>query len=228
MNRVLKIALKTILGILLFVLLYFATAFCCSRIAMPKEAETKPEVEIYIKTNGAHTDIVVPVKSGQMDWSKEIKYENNVSKDTTYDYLGIGWGDKGFYLDTPTWADLKFSTAFKAVFWLGTTAMHTTYYKKMVEDSTCRKIYITKEQYSRLIVYITKRFQRDSQGHFINIKTTANYGETDAFYEAKGKYNLFFTCNTWTNYALKACGQRYCLWTIFDKGIFLKYPENNK
>ena len=30
----------------------------------------------------------------------------------------------------------------------------------------------------------------------------------DAFYEAKGRYSLFFTCNTWTNNALKICKQK--------------------
>lgn len=218
--RIISIALLSIIG---FVLLYFAAAWLCSKISIDAEKSKNQEICIYIKTNGAHTDIVVPVKTDQIDWSKEIKYANNVSKDTTYQYLGIGWGDKGFYLDTPTWAQLKFSTAFKAVFWLSTTAMHTTYYKNIVEDTSCKKILLSKEQYDRLINYIIARFQIDNQGHFINIKTTANYGKTDAFYEAKGRYNLFNTCNTWTNNALKVSGQKHCLWTIFDTGIFAQY-----
>ena len=63
-----------------------------------------------ILTNGVHTDLVVPIKSAEIDWSKEIPIENTNSKSTNFNYLSIGWGDKGFYLDTPTWADLKFST----------------------------------------------------------------------------------------------------------------------
>ena len=227
-NKVLKKYLFKI-GIILLslaaiVALYFAAAFCLSRIAVPAEKTDNPkEITIYIKTNGAHTDIVVPVRNDQMDWSREIKYDDIISKDTVYQYLGIGWGDKGFYLETPTWSELKLSVAFKAAFWLSTTAMHATYYKSMAEDDNCKKISISREQYARLINYITKWFQKDTDGHFINIKTTANYGDTDAFYEAKGRYNLFFTCNTWTNSALKACGQKSCVWTIFDTGIFLKY-----
>ncbi len=229
---VLKKALKIIGFVLLvfidFTLLYFAAAFCLSRITISAEKTEDPrEITIYIKTNGAHTDIVVPVSNDQMNWSKEVKYTNNVSKDTGYQYLGIGWGDKGFYLDTPTWSDLKLSTAFRAVFWLSTTAMHTTYYKEIHEDDHCKKILITKGQYERLVNYITDRFQKDAEGHFINIKTNANYGKTDAFYEAKGRYNLFFTCNAWANKALKVSGQKCCVWTVFDKGIFLKYDKGS-
>ena len=53
--------------------------------------------------------------------------ENTKSKDSTAEYLAFGWGDKGFYLDTPEWSDLKASTAFKAAFALGNSAMHTTF-----------------------------------------------------------------------------------------------------
>ncbi len=207
-----------------FVILYFAAVFCLSRITVPAGTTGNPEeITIYIKTNGAHTDIVVPVRNDQMDWNREIKYDDIVSEDTVYQYLAIGWGDKGFYLETPTWAELKPSVAFKAAFWLSTSAMHATYYKSMTEDGRCKKILISRKQYAALINYITGWFQKDADGHFINIKTTANYGDTDAFYEAKGHYNLFFTCNTWANSALKACGQKCCVWTIFDTGIFRQY-----
>jgi len=207
-----------------FVALYFTAAFCLSRITIPAGKTDDPkEITIYIKTNGVHTDIVVPVRNDQMDWSREIKYGNIVSKDTAYQYLGIGWGDKGFFLETPTWSQLKLSVAFKAAFGLSTAAMHATYYKSMTEDNDCKKISISRKQYAGLINHITKWFQKDADGHFINIKTTANYSDTDAFYEAKGRYNLFFTCNTWANNMLKACGQKSCVWTIFDTGIFLKY-----
>jgi len=207
-----------------FVVLYFAAAFCLSRITVPAEKTEDPkDITIYIKTNGAHTDIVVPVRNDQIDWSRKVKFDDIVSQDTVYQYLAIGWGDKGFYLETPTWAELQPSVAFKAVFWLSTSAMHTTYYKNMTEDDRCKKIVISKKQYAELINYITKWFQKYAGGNFINIKTTANYGDTDAFYEAKGRYNLFFTCNTWSNDALKACGQKSCVWTIFDTGIFRQY-----
>ena len=47
--------------------------------------------------------------------------------------------------------------------------------------------------------------------------------KADAFYDAKGSYNLTRTCNTWTNNALKAAGLKACLWTPFDSGIFWQY-----
>ncbi|TFF39256.1 TIGR02117 family protein [Mucilaginibacter psychrotolerans] len=223
MRKFIKISLRVVLGFVAFVALYLFAAWSLSKIAISAEPVTTQDVTIYILTNGVHTDIVVPVKNEQVDWSKELKFENTVGKDTVASYVGMGWGDKGFYLNTPTWADLKFSTAFKAAFALSTSAMHVTYHKELIESATCKKIIISKAQYARLITYVTESFKTDSAGHFINIKTNANYGKDDAFYEAHRKYNLFFTCNTWANNTLKSCGQKACLWTPADTPIFDKY-----
>ncbi len=223
MKKTLRILGKFLLLFIGLVLMYALATYILSRITIDKEPNTKEEVAIYILTNGVHTDIVMPIKTDAIDWSSEVKFENTLSKDSTYQFLALGWGDKGFYLETPTWADLKASVAFNAAFGLGTTAIHATYYKRMPESETCKKILISKEQYIRLRDYINDSFQKDANGHFINIKTTANYGKTDAFYEANGSYSLFHSCNTWANNALKSCGQKSCLWTIFDTGIFLKY-----
>lgn len=223
MKKFLKITLRVVLGIIAFIALYLLAAFGLSKIAVNAEPATAQTIDIYILTNGVHTDVVVPVRNDQIDWSKEVKFENTISKDTTAKLIAFGWGDKGFYLNTPTWADLKFSTAFKAAVALSTSAIHATYHKQLAGNSSCKKIAISKDQYARLIAYIQNSFQRNADGHSINIKTNANYGETDAFYEAKRRYNLFYTCNTWANNALKACGQRACLWTPMDKPIFAKY-----
>ncbi len=100
-----------------------------------------------------------------------------------------GWGDIGFYLETPEWSDLKASVAFKAASGLSTTAIHATYYKYLKEGADCKKIMISAAQYDRLIKYITESFQHDASGNFLPIKTNANYGKTDAFYEANGSYS---------------------------------------
>lgn len=223
MKKVFSAILKALLGLITFVLLYLLIAFCLSRITVPREADAKEEVAIYILTNGVHTDIVVPTTSDLYDWSRLVKFEHTLSKDTTYRYLALGWGDKGFYLETPEWKDLKASVAFKAAFGLSNTAIHATYYKNMFEGESCRKIMISKEQYKRLINFVSGSFQKDENGHFKHIVTDAVYSNIDAFYEANGSYSMLHTCNTWANNALKKSGQKSCLWTAFDTGIFLKY-----
>src|SRR6186713_926771 len=133
MRRLFKYFVAFIFAICSLLIVYLIADFGLSRITIEGEADSRNEVEIFIKSNGVHTDIIVPVKTAQMDWSKEIRFINTIANDSTMPFLGIGWGDKGFYLETPTWADLKFSTALKAAFGLSTTAIHATYYRNMIE-----------------------------------------------------------------------------------------------
>jgi uncharacterized protein (TIGR02117 family) len=165
----------------------------------------------------------VPYRSHLKDWGSEIKFQHIRSRDTTYRYLAFGWGDRAFYLETPTWSDLKFGTAFNAVFGLGPSAVHVSFFKNMNEDEECIKLFLSEAQYLKLVTYIGATFELDKSGLLKPIRTNGLYGPTDAFYEAKGRYNLFKTCNTWTNKALKVCGPKACLWTPFDKGILWHY-----
>lgn len=223
MKKALKITLKIFLVLFGFIILYLIAVFSLSKITVNQEPNTKPEVEVYILTNGVHTDIVMPTKNDQIDWSQQVKFGNTKVADSTYKYIAMGWGDKGFYLETPEWSDLKASVALKAASGLSNTAIHATYYKNLKEGDDCKKMMISKEQYDRLIQYISESFKKDASGNFLNIKTNAIYGKTDAFYEANGSYSLFHTCNTWANNGLKASGQKCCFWTATDSGIFSKY-----
>lgn len=218
-------------GILLFVLcftggilLYLGIEAILSRMTVEGVVTKEKELSIYIINNGAHTDIVMPVHTAVIDWSEWIPYENTLGKDSSLAWIAMGWGDKGFYLETETWADLKASVAINAAFGLSTTAIHATYYKNMQEGERSRKIEISREQYQDLVAYIQNSFQTDDAGKYKYVATDKQYGLNDAFYDAKGSYSMLHTCNTWANNALKAAGLKACKWTAFYKGIFRKYP----
>ena len=223
--KIFKKILKYIAIFLLSLIAYLGVVTLLSYITVTGEIrKVKKDVSIYILTNGVHTDIVLPLKNEHFDWSKQVNPADTKSKDTSFNYVAMGWGDKGFYLETPTWADLKVSTALKASTGISTSAMHVTFYKNMKENVSCKKIQISSENYNKLIAYLNKSFQTQS-GKFLKIETDAVYGKNDVFYEAKGSYSLFYTCNSWANQALKAANQKAALWTISDSGIFRHYSK---
>ncbi|NJO90589.1 MAG: DUF2459 domain-containing protein, partial [Chloroflexia bacterium] len=39
------------------------------------------------------------------------------------------------------------------------------------------------------------------------------------YFQAKGKYSLFFTCNNWANRGLKKAGVKNAVWAPFDKSV---------
>ncbi len=221
--KIIKKLLKYIAIFILSLVTYLLIVTLLSFVSVNEDlVENQKEIPIYILTNGVHTDIVLPIKNKHHDWTSQLKFEHIKSKDTTYQYVALGWGDKGFYLETPTWADLKASTAVKAATGLSSSAMHVTFYKNLKENKSCKKIQISLENYKKMITFINESFQTKS-GEFLKIETDAVYGKHDVFYEANGSYSLFYTCNSWANQALKVANQKAALWTISDSGIFRHY-----
>lgn len=82
-------------------------------------------------------------------------------------FIAFGWGDKGFYLDTPEWSDLKASTALKAAFGVSSSAIHTTFFKQLKEGEDCKRILISKENYQKLVAYISDSFSNPKNPEWI-------------------------------------------------------------
>lgn len=222
-RKIVRIIASALLTVVIAVVVYGFVAVVLSAIPVNVKGNSPGNINIYIITNGVHSDLVLPVRNSYKDWTTQVRYEHTSGKDTSYRFVAFGWGDKDFYLETPTWADLKFSTAVKSTFGLGPSVIHTTFYRNMSEGDGCIELTVSGEQYLKLVEFIGNTFEKDEAGNLRHIPTDAVYGTNDAFYEAHGRYNLFKTCNTWTNYGLKVSGQKACLWTPFDKGIFWHY-----
>jgi len=223
LKRTFRLLLLSLAALAAFIVIYVLGAWSLSRIPVPAETGGGNDITAYILSNGVHTDIIVPVRSMDVDWTQNVAFAHTTGRDSTAEWVAFGWGDKGFYLETPTWGDLTASVAFKAMFGLGNAAMHATFHGRVTEGPLCKRMTLSYEQYRRLSTYIRNSFALDAEGRTQAIVTSANYGSTDAFYEGVGSYSLFHTCNSWTNEALKASGQKACLWTPMHTGILRQY-----
>jgi len=86
-----KIVGGTVLGIVGFLLLYVISVLLISKISVNSDVSQKDkEIEIFILSNGVHTDIVVPLKNNFKDWSKEIQFNQTKAKDSMMNYLAFG------------------------------------------------------------------------------------------------------------------------------------------
>jgi uncharacterized protein (TIGR02117 family) len=215
-----KYILFFLVGIILYILCVISIAY------IPVNTNIEPCktdcVEVYLRSNGVHMDIVLPIKNELKDWTLQLDSKLSKAGKSNFNYVSVGWGDKGFYLDTPTWGDLTFKTAFNALFYLSSSAMHITFFDSLTEGRRCKKVYISKENYSHIIAFVESSFQSNETNQYIRIPNVS-YGDDDIFYEAKGRYSLFYTCNSWTNNCLKSGNMKACLWTVLDKGFFYHY-----
>jgi uncharacterized protein (TIGR02117 family) len=214
-----KLLLKGLLGFVAVILLYVVCAQGLSAIRVNTEPiKARRTIPVYVRTNGVHTDILVPVKNEYINWRDTFPVSSFANVDTTFSYLAFGWGDKGFYLDTPTWDDLKASTAFKALFFMSSTAMHVTYKRnEPKENEDCVKLLISEDAYQKLCAEIAASFAREKSG--IQRIDHPGYGEHDNFYEAIGTYSFLKTCNVWTGRCLKNSTITIGYWTPFDWNV---------
>ena len=170
---------------------------------------------IYLSTSGVHLDIIIPTNLILPELQEQLQF--NISANL----LAFGWGDKGFYLDTPTWAELKARTALNAMIIPSPTTMHVTEHQH--PDTKWAAIDLAQDQLDILNEYIKGYFALDQTGKIQEL-VGHGYTPTDRFYEATGKYHCFKTCNTWVNIALKKMGIKTAIWTPVDKGV-LRYVQ---
>lgn len=203
--------LRAVLFVLASILIYLLAALVLSLLTtQPDPIACEEPQQFYVSTNGVHLDIVIPISQiAEADWE-------GVEVPKGIHYLAVGWGDKGFYLETPTWEDLSAKVAIKALFGASETAMHLTYYYR--PSSNWKQLELCPDQAQSLIAFIQASFQEDAKGRFIPIPGVG-YTDLDVFFEAKGNYSVFRTCNNWANEALKAAKVKTALWAPFDKGV---------
>ena len=181
-------------------------------------------IEIWLVSNAVHTDIILPIRTETLDWRERFP-EGSFSVDATRaTHVAIGWGSKGFYVNTPTWADLRFSTVVNALFWPSDSCMHVSLCTAEGIPEDARQVKISAAQYQRLVEFINTGFRHSTDGSTILIPHAA-YGPNDAFFEAAGRYHCFSTCNCWTGRAMQTAGIRTGWYTPLPGTVSLYLPD---
>src|SRR3546814_4295772 len=72
-------------------------------------------VRIFVYSNGVHTGIVVPTANKVKDWRSLVRPNDLSDPRYAEDHLLFGWGERNFYLQTPSWSDLDLSVAARAL-----------------------------------------------------------------------------------------------------------------
>lgn len=219
--KILKKIGKWVLIFPFFVLSYLLAAWIFASLPV-NQAQPKGEITLFLVSNGVHTDVVMPLKNEIFDWTSVVNPTDTITDDANIAYVGLGWGERNFYLYTPEWKDLSVSNALGALSGLNRTLIHITYYAfEPKEDDYIVKFSVTSEQYQRLTKSLSESFKQED-GKTILLKGI-HYQSNDAFYEAKGRYHLFNTCNTWLNDRLVESGLKGVYWTPFSSPLLDLY-----
>jgi uncharacterized protein (TIGR02117 family) len=190
--------------------------------AIPSNAGWAPPetgITIYVESNGVHTGIVMPKLAAGVDWRGVFPGRDLVDpRYAGHDHVSIGWGERDFYLETRTWADLKLSTVAAAAFGSDRTLIHVDHVPQPAPDHELRRIVVRPAEYRRIAAYVRASLVDDGERH-------RGYFRYDAFYEARGRYDAVHTCNAWVGQALRFAGIRIGTWTPFPATVMWWFPR---
>ena len=186
--------------------------------------EPREGITIHVVTNGYHSGLIIPVSAGGEDLSLLIRPTDLPDQRLAGNYLLFGWGDRDFYLNTPTLADVKASTALSALIGSGQTLVHVDHLQSPADVVDPRAVRLTPAEYRKLLRFIGASIIIGTEGHPAPI---AGYSDSDVFYEARGRYSLVNTCNNWTSDALAAAGVKTASWSPFSGGVMRWHVNAN-
>ena len=172
------------------------------------------EVTIYVTSDGFHTNFFVPVKAADFDWQQRLDLAQIAPQNpATYRYLQFGWGDRIFYVDTPSWDQVKPTNALRALFyWQNASALFVKGHATLPTpgSDTLKCLRLSQSDYLALMQFIERSFDLDPQGQKQRI--ASGQDQQSSFYAATGHYSAFNTCNSWTADGLRVAQVNTPLW----------------
>lgn len=181
-------------------------------------------IEIFVTANDIHTDLVLPTANRSFDWRTLLAAEDFRAPRPERAFVRLSWGDRRFFVETPSWEDIRLTTAAQAAFWRTEAVLHVEYSEEPARNHPAvRSIRLTKRQYEALVRAIRDCFRQGAQRPVAPI-AGAHYHRGDAFYRARGAYHLLNTCNCWTGQMLRTAGVRVGRWTPFPQSVLWSLP----
>jgi len=183
-------------------------------------------VEVALVSSAVHADVIVPIVHGDVNWRDWLGDDAFAAGWPSYaTHLAVGWGDRGFFLNTPAWSDLRPGTAANALLWPSATCMHVTLTRPdFFEPAAVRTVTLSDAQHADLVRFLRESFDTTASPDRPSKIADVAYGEYDAFYDAAGRYHAARNCNNWVGAALRAAGVSAPWYTPVPKTMFLYLP----
>ncbi|MGB3469415.1 MAG: TIGR02117 family protein [Erythrobacter sp.] len=182
------------------------------------DPQAEATIPIMIGTNGVHTEIVMPNRNAHKDWLALFPLTDLPRNDRGYTHVSVSWGERAFFLETPSWSDLNPVTAIGALTG-GDGIVHIAHYVRPAPSDTFRVLHLRPAQYRRLTDAIERQLVPDHASTLM-----PGYGDRDVFYDALGTYHLGSTCNQWTADQLAKAGVKTGWWTPMAGGVMHWVP----
>ena len=171
----------------------------------------EPTRGILLLYNPIHTDIAFPADPDVLEKLGFLRSSGLPMDHPGVAWIMLGWGGRSFYLETPTWSDLKPGPVFNALT-IDSSVMHVVLAGEIdPENANVSQMFLSELQFETLLNRAIEGFRRDQEGT-PQLIAGKSYGDYDRFFEAEGYFNALVGCNTWAAAVLRAGGARTGVW----------------
>jgi uncharacterized protein (TIGR02117 family) len=204
--------------------LLIAAGMLLPRPLFADRSKDPAEHRILVLSNPIHTDIAIPLDADVLARFAPLVRAGIKADHAGARFLIFGWGSRAFYIETPTWADLKPGPLLSALT-LDASVMHVSVTGALEEAGVpVRSFMLADAEFERLLAFVEASFAGLDGPIAIE---DASYGEFDVFFEAKGRFTALLGCNTWTAAALREAGLRTGWWNPLPQTLGLSLDLYN-
>lgn len=192
------------------VLLYFGLAVLGAIIPHGDRADINSDDathDIILVAGLIHYDILLPADDATLAAFGFVKDANVPLDNPLVRWVAIGWGSEAFYTTTGSYANLTVPTVWKALTGdAGVIRFEVT--GTLPVHPRLRRVRVSDAQLNALRASI--RADLDPAPNALPLD---GFSQTDAFYPAAGRFNVFRTCNVWVADKLADAGLGFGAWT---------------
>lgn len=128
------------------------------------------------------------------------------------DWVLAGWGARDFYTSTGSYSDMRPGPVWRAM--TGDASVLRVEVLGPIDPTGLTRVPLSERQFTRLLgaIAATRTGARLAD---------AGFTATDGFFEARGRFSILRTCNTWIGEMLRAAGLRFGRWTPTPQAVRL-------
>ena len=207
-------------ALLVLPLLYFAAAgFGAMWPGRHIDLPQGHDVTIGLLRGPIHYDLLLPLNPDLRAHYDFADAAGVPIRNPAAEWLVVGWGARGFYTTVGSYAELT-----PGAIWNGVTGddtvLHLDVAGHFADLPGLTYLPLSQAQFTALLARIDDSFLRDQTGAVVAMHTPG-LGMHDAFFAAKGHFNLLYTCNAWVGDTLRAAGVPFGAWTPTPQSVTL-------
>lgn len=174
-------------------------AGCAASPIKPYAGNAPNSITLYLTVDGQHSKLALPA------WRihGRLAFFRRDFPDARY--LSFGWGERTYFMARhPTFGE-TLRAIFPAPSAIQVAALSVAPPKAFTSNTKVFPVKVSRPGFLRLSRYIWSYVATDKQGR--PRRLGPGHRPHSAFYASNGTYDLFHTCNTWTDEALKVAGK---------------------